>query len=208
MEIFVNTIADHPVYSKINVEEINKLLASRAYLKRFPGIDKWNVTFVAREPDDYVFDTWGRKGEIYLTIPLVYADVARGTEEEVTRLCGELFDHYVKGLQADYKTEAMEFFITKIVDHPVASKINLEEIRKLLASMERPGSFQDVEKWIVAFVAREPDDYVFETWRESGKVYLTIPLVYEEVLMKTEEEVTRLCGELFGHYLKELQEEG
>lgn len=102
----------------------------------------------------------------------------------------------------------MEFFVTKIVDHPVSSKINLEEIYKLLASMERPRSFRGVEKWVVAFVAREPDDYVFETWRTSGKVYLTIPLAYEEVLMKTEEEVTRLCGELFGRYLEELQEEG
>ena len=101
MEIFVNTIVDHPVYSKINVEEINKLLASREYLKRFQGIDKWNVTFVAREPNDYVFDTWRRNGEIYLTMPLVYEDVVREPEEEVTRLCGELFDHYVKELQAD-----------------------------------------------------------------------------------------------------------
>lgn len=102
----------------------------------------------------------------------------------------------------------MEFFVTKIVDHPVVSKINLEEISKLLASMERPRSFQGVDKWVVAFVAREPNDYVFDTWRENGKIYLTIPLIYENVLKGTEEEITRRCGELFDHYVKILQSFG
>ncbi|MCB0585879.1 MAG: hypothetical protein KDD06_11215 [Phaeodactylibacter sp.] len=99
----------------------------------------------------------------------------------------------------------MEFFVTKIVDHPVASKINLKKINELLASMERPRSFRDVSKWIVAIVAREPNDYEFESWRENGKIYLTIPLAYEEVLKETEEEITLQCGELFNRYVEQLQ---
>lgn len=99
----------------------------------------------------------------------------------------------------------MEFFVNKIVDHPVVSKINLEKINKLLASKTLPNSFQGVNKWAVTFVAREPNDYVFDTWREDGKIYLTIPLIYENVLKETEEEVTRRCGKLFDHYVKMLQ---
>ena len=101
--------------------------------------------------------------------------------------------------------EEMEFFVTKIVDHPVVSKINLENIKELLESVERPRNFQGVEKWVVVFVAREPNDYVFDAWRENGKIYLTIPLVYEKVLTEMEEEITRRCGELFDHYIKLLQ---
>ena len=74
--------------------------------------------------------------------------------------------------------------------------------------MERPRSFQSVDKWVVAFVAREPDDYIFDTRRENGKIYLTIPLVYGYVLRETEEEITRRCGELFDHYVKILQSFG
>ena len=99
----------------------------------------------------------------------------------------------------------MEFFVNKIVDHPVVSKINLEKINQLLASKELPNSFRGVNKWAVTFVAREPNDYVFDAWRENGKIYLTIPLVYVKVLTEMEEEITRRCGELFDHYVKLLQ---
>ena len=99
----------------------------------------------------------------------------------------------------------MEFFVNKIVDHPVVSKINLEKINQLLASKELPNSFLGVNILAVTFVAREPNDYVFDAWRENGKIYLTIPLVYEKVLTEMEEEITRRCGELFDHYVKLLQ---
>lgn len=101
------------------------------------------------------------------------------------------------------KTE-MEFFTTKIVDYPVGNKINLVELNNLFSSSELPESFNDFEKIIVTLVAREPNDFEFDAWRRNGKIYLTIPLVYEYVLQEKAEEITIKCVELFKNLIKDI----
>ncbi len=98
----------------------------------------------------------------------------------------------------------MEYFTTKIVDSPAAAKINLEKINKLLMVAKLPESLKEVKKVIVTIVAREPNDFEFDVWQRNGKIYFTIPLIYEEVIKGKEEEVTVQCGRLFDHYIKDL----
>lgn len=101
----------------------------------------------------------------------------------------------------------MEFFTTKIVDQPVEGKINLEEINGLLSSLELPESFSGVDKVTVGFVAREPNDFEFDTWQEDKERYFFIPLVYNEILNLEEEKVSLKCVDSFKEYIKKLQEE-
>lgn len=98
----------------------------------------------------------------------------------------------------------MEFFVTKIVDQPVEAKVNLVEINGLLATLELPEILKNFEKIIVTFVAREPDDFEFDTWNKNGKIYLTIPLPYEEILTLENEKVSDKCISLFKNHVKEL----
>ena len=101
----------------------------------------------------------------------------------------------------------MEFFTTKIVDQLVESKINLEKINNLLGSLELPESFREIDKVIVTIVAREPNDFEFDAWRRNRKIYLTIPLVYNEVLGIDEEEVSGKCMDLFRKHTEDLKME-
>lgn len=99
----------------------------------------------------------------------------------------------------------MEIFVNKIVDLPVSSKINGAEIQRILSSFEFPESLSEIDKVVVTFVAREPNDFEFDAWSRNGKVYLTIPLVYEEVLEWKEEEITERCVSLFANYIDDLR---
>ncbi len=98
----------------------------------------------------------------------------------------------------------MEFFTTKIVDQIVGNKIDLEKLNRLFASSDLPKEYDQFKKVIVTLVAREPNDYEFESWVKDGKIYLTIPLVYDEVLKGSEEDVTQLCLQLFNEYKSRL----
>jgi hypothetical protein len=99
----------------------------------------------------------------------------------------------------------MEYFTTKIVDQPVADKVNLQEINRRLAAVALPERFAGAEKLIVTVVAREPDDFEFDAWRRNGKIFVTLPLVYEEVLRASAEEIIERCGQLFEAYLGGLE---
>ncbi|KAA3625760.1 MAG: hypothetical protein DWQ02_21175 [Bacteroidetes bacterium] len=99
----------------------------------------------------------------------------------------------------------MEFFVTKIVDQPVETKVNLVEIKELLASLKLHKKFKDFEKMIVTFVVREPDDFEFDTWTRKGKVYLTIPLPFEEIMNLENDKVSKTCITLFKNHIKKLK---
>jgi hypothetical protein len=101
----------------------------------------------------------------------------------------------------------MEYFTTKIVDQPAADKINLAAINHRLAAVALPKRFAGAEKLIVTVVAREPDDFEFDAWRRNGKLFVTLPLVYKEVLRASEEEIVERCGQLFAAYMGELETE-
>lgn len=91
----------------------------------------------------------------------------------------------------------MEFFITKIVDQEVDSKIDLERVNELLLSLELPSSFNDFDKVIITLVAREPNDFEPDSWERDDSMYYVIPLDYEGVLDVDEEEVLDVCmGEI------------
>ncbi|MCB9326394.1 MAG: hypothetical protein H6571_21835 [Lewinellaceae bacterium] len=98
----------------------------------------------------------------------------------------------------------MEFFVTKIVDQPVETKVNLVEINELLTTLELPEILKKFEKIIVTFVAREPDDFEFDTWNRNGKIYLTIPLPYGEILNLETDKISEKCISLFKNHVKKL----
>ena len=98
----------------------------------------------------------------------------------------------------------MEVFVNMIVDHPVVDKINLSKIQDLITEEDLPSLFETFKKLAVTLVIREPNDYEFDAFDEEGVMYLVIPLLYEQVLKGTEEEVTQLCLQLFNYWKDKL----
>jgi uncharacterized protein (DUF111 family) len=98
----------------------------------------------------------------------------------------------------------MEFFTTKIVDEAVAEKIDLKEILKVLSDQELPDSIEETQKLIITFVARANNDFHFEAWQKAEKLYMTIPINFEDARNQSIDQITDQCIALFQFHINNL----